>query len=866
MAEIMHSNRVQARLNKAIQRQLDKVERRCPPRKIRVQIEPANRKPFKRKELINRPRGHLSLPKYDRPIIDSKGRQSIVMTVDYDGSKRHAFGIIGRRIVYISDPEHCELDGSGQAIIFSNMGSDLAEILHAAEVHELGQRTSRADAKLGLNIVIQMPHDVPTKVREKILRAVSHELFGRHGLPYAASLHRPDPDGDPRNYHGHIWGSWRPMTRTAPYCWDIAQDFRADLDGRDYWRHARRRVAEIMTSVLHREGTDRHYTHLSNAERGLPHKPQKNLDKRKTRSARAGEFVADVVAMDALIKANVAHAEKLEAKREERRKRELKRRVALLSRVSFALRKPLNLSTVSVVDRDDRTISQVTGGPSFAEAGTALRTVKSAHDHPATAGRNNADEDHPVEPVAHHHRARPVDFVPLVDLAKTASTEVRGGVGIALRRVHTGGASARLEAVKVPGDRPNLVPVSLSAEASARPISGVAKLQTVASVATVGEQSTNLRPVNLSSRRSDPIRPVIGSKALNVNVRAVGQPRSDLSGVSLQPVSVSRAGDLAPASLVHRVGGDGVAPPLVKIGPVMPPKLSPSSIPPVVRTIRPVPDEIGTRKASSGTIVLPIGPVERRPLDKAKFEELDRFIDGIGARAERRGAGLTQEQPRVVKSREPEHRVTRSSETASHRPPGNPIHEIEKARAFVARVKGKAIHVGILESGLITPHPLYWSGNGLTMRGLSDPQVQSELVVMEARQVAYMKHIHPILRDVAEARMLIKGTAAIIAALPEEERERASDWSKTGVWSKLTGLLVKEGAERSLRALRKWQEARAKRDVSRYAKAAKASIQIDSWPIDVTPQDRRELEQDSVRHRKMMAASQLAARQNSLGI
>lgn len=348
MAAIQRDDRLQARINKAIQRQLDKVERRAPPKKFRIRVEPKNRRAFRRKERrIAASKSIFDLPSYDGPIIDRQGRQGIVMTLEYDGAKKHSFGIVGRRIVYISDPDHCELDMLGRAIFISNMGGDLAEILMGADLVELAQRESRADAKLDVSIIIQLPHDVPQEVRVAIMKAVSHELFGRHGLPFAASLHRPDPNGDQRNYHCHIVGSWRPMTRTAPYSWEIAEDYRSDLDGAQYWRHARRRVAEIMTGTLERAGTERHYTHLSNAERGLPHKPQKKLDKRKTRTAREGDFVADVEANRRTMEANIALAKALETKREERRKRASKRRLAAIARVELARVPKLDLRPVT---------------------------------------------------------------------------------------------------------------------------------------------------------------------------------------------------------------------------------------------------------------------------------------------------------------------------------------------------------------------------------------------------------------------------------------------------------------------------------------------------------------------------------------
>src|SRR5690606_31975190 len=96
--------------------------------------------------------------------------------------------------------------------------------------------------------------------------------------------------------------------------------------------------------------------------------------------------------------------------------------------------------------------------------------------------------------------------------------------------------------------------------------------------------------------------------------------------------------------------------------------------------------------------------------------------------------------------------------------------EIQVARDFVARVRDKTIHVGADEDGLILPQPVYWSGNRLTKRGLSDPQVQAELVRMERRQADFMRHIHPILRETVTAELLAKGSPAIIEKLPEEER------------------------------------------------------------------------------------------------
>ena len=160
MAAILRDDKLQARINKAIQRQLDKVERRAPPKKIRIRVEQKNRRKYRRKERKISSKAIAELPSYEAPILDKQGRRGIVMVIDYDGAKRHSFGIIGRRIVYMSDPEHCELDPLERSLFFSNMGGDLDEILMGADLLELTQRESRADAKTNVNIIIQLPHDL----------------------------------------------------------------------------------------------------------------------------------------------------------------------------------------------------------------------------------------------------------------------------------------------------------------------------------------------------------------------------------------------------------------------------------------------------------------------------------------------------------------------------------------------------------------------------------------------------------------------------------------------------------------------------------------------------------------------------------
>lgn len=768
MAAILRDDRLQARINKAIQRQLDKVERHAPPKKIRICVEPQNRRAFRRKERkIATSKSFFDLPSYDGPIIDRQGRQGIVMTLEYDGAKKHSFGIVGRRIVYISDPDHCELDILGRAIFISNMGGHLAEILMGADLVELAQRESRADAKLDVSIIIQLPHDVPQEVRVAIMKAVSHELFGRHSLPFAASLHRPDPNGDQRNYHCHIVGSWRPMTRTAPYSWEIAEDYRSDLDGAAYWRHARRRVAEIMTGTLERAGTERHYTHLSNAERGLPHKPQKKLDKRKTRTAREGDFVADVEANRRTMEANIALAKALETKREERRKRAFERSLAAIARVELARVSKLDL----------RPVTHVESGLSAPKLGPVMAS-------------------------------------------QTTTAPARGAV----------------ESVRAP---------SRSAPAIAAPFGITVHLRKVA-------------PTTPNWPTTKPVAPVFSpAHDLSEKVRPIAETKPRIqSDASIKPVAA-----IFPrvAPILRPVGPPVAKHTRIPIERVQPKVLS-EGLAGVVQPVR--------KPAPATANVRPVGKPETadvtlRPVEVARVTHGVPRIEPVSGGSDR---GVKR-NPDASSAREKAPTIMAdSAKSASDAPLQDELaREVQAARAFIDRVGNAAIHVGTDDDGMVLPMPVYWPENGLTRHGLSDPRVQAELVRMEQRQADYMKRIHPILRKTVTATLLAKGHSAIIEELPEAERAEARAWAATGIWTKLMRWVTEEGGRRSRRKLRCWRKARDLADGSQFVAAAKAEAQWKRWPVDLAPDDRRQLGEDARQHRARLAAQQTASRQAGIG-
>jgi len=70
---------------------------------------------------------------------------------------------------------------------------------NAAEVAE-----KRRDAVVGREVLIALPHGLPRAKQEALLVRLSDWLRQRHGVAVDWCLHTPDPDGDGRNWHGHI--------------------------------------------------------------------------------------------------------------------------------------------------------------------------------------------------------------------------------------------------------------------------------------------------------------------------------------------------------------------------------------------------------------------------------------------------------------------------------------------------------------------------------------------------------------------------------------------------------------------------------------------------------------------------------------
>lgn len=236
------------------------------------------------------PGGSTRLAAYPGPIIDRLGRRSVFLAARYYGAKRAKVGVARRLVAYIVRPVALERDADGRATILSNVGESVAEQMTGFDLIESLARASRGNAKVVFSMLVTLPHDVTPEARREILTRFCLEAFELHDLPYVATIQTPPPEGDQRNNHGHIIFALRPMQRVGDHEWDVAPRLATEHDGEARFTYYRRLFAETMTEVVQAHGRNRIYTHLSNAERGLPALPLKTLGPALSKAVRDGQI------------------------------------------------------------------------------------------------------------------------------------------------------------------------------------------------------------------------------------------------------------------------------------------------------------------------------------------------------------------------------------------------------------------------------------------------------------------------------------------------------------------------------------------------------------------------------------------------
>jgi hypothetical protein len=867
IAAELRSERFHKRINKAIQRQLEKKERSSPPRKIMIEVEPPKRRKVRRRSQHIRPTSMVQLPKYGAPIVDRNGRVGVFVSIGYDGAQKNRFGVFSRRIDYALDVAHCEKDSLGNPMAISNLGCDIHEIVMGADLLELAQRESRKDAKINANIIVQLPHDVPPEVRFEIVQAISHELFGRHGLPYAAGLHTPDPNGDARNYHAHICAAWRPMERMSPYKWNISEDFRSDLDGDIYWRHARRQVADITTDILARAGVDRRFTHLSNAERGLSHKPQRDLDKRKTRAARAGEYVADNEANKQIIAENNAVVKNIAAKK-----------ARILSDMAKVARKAKSRIAVA------RKIVRMR----FRSARSVLVHTKIFSPHVMPVNTNekhsvmatNFVKTAPIKPAQLKLTPAPIKYFSGLSVSPTIAVEkirnyapparfmsikpaimpvVFKPIRVKKAPAKTGDATpdiGRFDKVPIPENTKMFIPKY----SSIRPLSKIYIIRTVMKpytlpavprVAQIKVSKASIPDARMRVMPSNTLRPdhIPKFEIATVARPAFAELNASLSPtkptVARPPITTFTPVDYSKTSGVferfepsRRLKPDGLLPVQVKHA-SMPNRITTVEMKRVI-----VPEQATVNHGLDACLDSGHAVIETMKAQLAKLERMARTAfqktDGSGGDT---SSSAPQAMVRDASPVDPQY--SRQSAISTEAIPGKVAVPNETTEAAYMR-PGNVVADVNTDDGAIPNQELN------KIFGAKYDQYQAAIVDVF---VLLMKRTNS---------QNIDDEDAIVSLVARERTHSILTWKGSHELGLVTSLIRKKQVKRSKDYFGKWAAAKAAGDQKHLFAAHSAVIQIKKWPIQLREQERKSLEEDAAKYRSTSARQQ-QTQENSFG-
>lgn len=249
-----------------------------------------------------------NMPGYKKCIVDAKGRTAVFFRIRYMGLKSPKWraGCTVDHAYYIMRADGVETV-DGEAAIRSNMGEDPEEIAGCWKVLEEVERAYRSNAKVQYRIIVNLPHELSPEQRLQWLDAYCERQFARYGLPFVAALHKPDAGGDARNFHAHICFSTRPVERTGPYEWEVAEEKVTDLARKENLLTMRAEVAAQLNRSCRKAGVKRRFTHLSYAARKLDVLPQAHAGPERSAAFRSGEEVKLIAQNVATIERNEAH-------------------------------------------------------------------------------------------------------------------------------------------------------------------------------------------------------------------------------------------------------------------------------------------------------------------------------------------------------------------------------------------------------------------------------------------------------------------------------------------------------------------------------------------------------------------------------
>jgi hypothetical protein len=136
------------------------------------------------------------------------------------------------------------------------------------------------------------------------------------------------------------------------------------------------------------------------------------------------------------------------------------------------------------------------------------------------------------------------------------------------------------------------------------------------------------------------------------------------------------------------------------------------------------------------------------------------------------------------------------------------------------------------------------------------PHIQAALEQERRRQRQFVREMWGVLTKFVTKSDVERGSAAVVAALPDDQRQKASPWATTPIWDLMLRQLEKSGRRRSEAAVRRWEEAVRERDGGRLAIAAQADAHLRRWPIPISPDTAAAIKHDVARRSAQIAAQQ----------
>ena len=215
---------------------------------------------------------------------------SIVATAAYNGRCR----LVDEQTGEVHDYRH--LGATGFSGIYAPKGApewanDLQQL-----VNQIERTEKRADAQLGFNLDIALPCEMTLEQNRRLGQDFAREEWQRKGYAVVVDIHRPDPEGDPRNWHMHVWGTLRKIgpdgfARTKG---EQQENYR---NRHEYVEELRQKWERLANRHLERNGYDARIDMRSLKDQGIDREPEQHRGPTVTaieRENRASTVVVEI--------------------------------------------------------------------------------------------------------------------------------------------------------------------------------------------------------------------------------------------------------------------------------------------------------------------------------------------------------------------------------------------------------------------------------------------------------------------------------------------------------------------------------------------------------------------------------------------